>query len=116
MSLQNYISETFDGVDYEVEGLGIASADYEELKKMRDVVTKKQKELEKAYSAPFVTVDGMLKEIVSIIDVPYKRAKTFVETAEKSQKKSEVMQYAFEKAAVYGEIVKQVKKILSKCF
>ena len=46
-ALQIYINETFSDVDYEEEGLDIASADYEELKKMRDVVTKKQKELEK---------------------------------------------------------------------
>ncbi|MCQ2493635.1 MAG: DUF1351 domain-containing protein [Lachnospiraceae bacterium] len=107
-SLQTYINETFAEIDYEKEGLKIASADYEELKKMRDAVSKKQKELEKAYSAPYVTVESMLKEIVSIIDVPYKKAKTFVETAEKSQKKNEVMKYAEEKASEYGEIGKKI--------
>lgn len=107
-SLQTYISETFAEMDYEKEGLEIASADYEELKKMRDVVTKKQKELEKEYSAPYVTVEAMLKEIVSIIDVPYKKAKAFVDTAEKTQKKNEVMQYAVEKASEYGEIGKKI--------
>lgn len=80
-SLQTYKKDTFAGADYEMDGIEIATADYEELKKMRDIVTKKQKELEKAYSAPYVTVEAMLKEIVSIIDVPYKKAKTFVETA-----------------------------------
>ena len=45
-SLQTYINDTFANVDYESEGFEVASADYEELKKMRDVVTKKQKELE----------------------------------------------------------------------
>ena len=52
----------------------------------------------------------MLKEIVSIIDVPYKKAKTFVETAEKLQKKKEVMDYAVQKAAEYGEVGKKVIK------
>lgn len=107
-SLQTYINETFAEIDYDKEGLEIASADYEELKKMRDVVTKKQKELEKAYSAPYVTVETMLKEIVSIIDVPYKKAKTFVDTAEKTQKKNEVMKYAEEKASEYGEVGKKI--------
>lgn len=107
-SLQMYINETFAAMDYESEGLEVASADYEELKKMRDVVTKKQKELEKAYSAPYVTVEAMLKEIVSIIDVPYKKAKTFVDTAEKTQKKNEVMQYAEQKAREYGDVGRKV--------
>lgn len=106
-SLETYI-ERFADTDYEKEGIEIASADYEELKKMRDAVTKKQKELEKAYSAPYVTVEAMLKEIVSIIDVPYKKAKTFVDTAEKLQKKNEVMKYAEEKALEYGEVGKKI--------
>lgn len=103
-SLLTYIKENFAEMDYEKVGFEVASENYDELKKMRDVVTKKQKELEKAYSAPFVTVEAMLKEIVSIVDEPYKKAKNFVDTAEKSQKKNEVMKYAEEKASEYGEV------------
>lgn len=107
-SLQTYINDTFANVDYESEGFEVASADYEELKKMRDVVTKKQKELEKAYSAPYVAVEAMLKEIVSIIDGPYKKAKTFVDSAEKSQKKNEIMRYAMQKASEYGDVGRKI--------
>lgn len=108
LSLQTYINDTFANMDYESEGFEVASADYEELKKMRDVVTKKQKELEKAYSAPYVTVEAMLKEIISIIDVPYKKAKAFVDTAEKSQKKNEIMRYAMQKASEYGDVGRKI--------
>ena len=107
-SLQTYIKDTFAGADYEMDGIEIATADYEELKKMRDIVTKKQKELEKAYSAPYVTVEAMLKEIISIIDVPYKKAKAFVDTAEKSQKKNEIMRYAMQKASEYGDVGRKI--------
>lgn len=107
-SLQTYINDMFANVDYESEGFEVASADYEELKKMRDVVTKKQKELEKAYSAPYVAVEAMLKEIVSIIDGPYKKAKTFVDSAEKSQKKNEIMRYAMQKASEYGDVGRKI--------
>lgn len=107
-SLQTYINDTFANVDYESEGFEVASADYEELKKMRDVVTKKQKELEKAYSAPYVAVEAMLKEIVSIIDGPYKKAKTFVDSAEKSQKKNEIMRYAMQKTSEYGDVGRKI--------
>lgn len=108
LSLQTYINDTFANMDYESEGFEVASADYEELKKMRDIVTKKQKELEKAYSAPYVTVEAMLKEIISIIDVPYKKAKAFVDTAEKSQKKNEIMRYAMQKASEYGDVGRKI--------
>ena len=106
--MQTYINDTFANVDYESEGFEVASADYEELKKMRDVVTKKQKELEKAYSSPYVAVEAMLKEIVSIIDGPYKKAKTFVDSAEKSQKKNEIMRYAMQKASEYGDVGRKI--------
>lgn len=106
--MQTYINDTFANVDYESEGFEVASSDYEELKKMRDVVTKKQKELEKAYSAPYVAVEAMLKEIVSIIDGPYKKAKTFVDSAEKSQKKNEIMRYAMQKASEYGDVGRKI--------
>ena len=106
--MQTYINDTFANVDYESEGFEVASADYEELKKMRDVVTKKQKELEKAYSTPYVAVEAMLKEIVSIIDGPYKKAKTFVDSAEKSQKKNEIMRYAMQKASEYGDVGRKI--------
>ena len=106
--MQTYINDTFANVDYESEGFEVASADYEELKKMRDVVTKKQKELEKAYSAPYVAVEAMLKEIVSIIDGPYKKAKTFVDSTEKSQKKNEIMRYAMQKASEYGDVGRKI--------
>ncbi len=69
---------------------------------------KKQKELEKAYSGPYVAVEAMLKDIVSIIDGPYKKAKTFVDSAEKSQKKNEIMRYAMQKASEYGDVGRKI--------
>ena len=107
-NLQQYISENFDTANYDETGVEAANSDYEELKKMRDVVTKKQKELEKAYSAPYVSVEKMLKELVAIIDTPYKNAKSFVDSYEKTIKKDEVMAYAKEKATAYGEVGKKV--------
>ncbi len=106
--LEEYIQSTFSDVDYETKGIDIATADYEELKKMRNAVTKKQKDLKKAYSAPFETVDKMLSEIVAIIDVPYKRAHSYVDTAGKTAKREEVMKYAYAQAEQYGEVGKHI--------
>lgn len=106
--LEKYISEKFSDTDYEVKGIECATADYEELKKLRDAVTKKQKELKKAYSAPFEAVDNMLSEIVSIIDGPYKVAHSYVDMEGKNAKRADVMKYAYEQARKYGEVGRQI--------
>lgn len=108
LNLEEYINNNFSNIDYEKDGLDIASADYEKLKNMHDLVSKKQKELKKAYSAPFETVDKMLNELLTIIDIPYKRARIFVDTAEKNVKKNEVMEYAYRQAEKYGEVGKHI--------
>ncbi len=101
--LQSY-ARTFETVDYSVEGIDAAAADYNELKKYHDAVAKKKKELEAGYAAPYITVNTMLDELLSIIDGPYKKAKRFVEDEEKAQKRSRVMEYAAQQAAELGEI------------
>ena len=106
--LQRYVKESFLHVDYTVDGIEVATADRDELKKLRDVVTKRQKELKEAYSAPYVTVEKMLNELVEIIDEPYKRAKVFVEQNEKSQKQEEIMEFAHKQAEKYGDIGEKI--------
>ena len=108
MGLETYVQETFEGVNYEEEGIDIATADRDELKKMRDAITKKQKEIEKIYSAPYVSVEKMLKELVEIIDVPYKRAKTYVDITLENEKRASVMAYAKDKAEVLGELGQKI--------
>lgn len=103
-NLETYVYEEFGDVDYEKMGIKIATADRDKLKKMRDVVTKKQKEIEKIYSAPYVSVENMLKELVEIIDVPYKNAKAYVDNALENEKRASVMEYAKSKAGMLGEL------------
>lgn len=107
-NLEAYVKENFEGNDYDKEGIDIATEDRDELKKMRDVVSKKQKEIEKIYSAPYVTVEGMLKELIGIIDVPYKRAKNYVDCALENEKRNAVLCYAQNKATVLGEIGQKI--------
>lgn len=108
MNLVSYVQEKYENVDYDEEGIKIATADCDELKKMRDVVTKKQKEIEKLYSAPYVTVEKMLKELVEIIDVPYKRAKAYVDITFENEKRTSIMEYAKNKADVLGELGQKI--------
>lgn len=107
-ALQEYINDNFTNASYDIIGLDDACFDLQELKKLKDVVTKKQKELKSAYTAPYITVETMLNELVTIIDVPYKKAKSYVEAAQKQQKKYDVMEYAKKKANEYGEVGKRI--------
>lgn len=106
--LEAYVQETFEGVNYEEEGIDVATTDCKELKKVRDAITKKQKEIEKIYSVPYISVEKMLKELVEIIDAPYKRAKTYVDNAFESEKRATVMEYAKSKAQILGELGQKI--------
>ena len=106
--LQRYISESFSHVNYDVAGIDAAIADRDELKKMRDVITKKQKQLKEAYTAPYVTVGEMLDELVSMIDVPYKKAKAFVDTEAKTVKQRQIMDFAQAQAQIKGKVGQKV--------
>lgn len=107
-ALQQYVQETFPDTSYSELGIDTATADRDECKKVRDVIAKKQKELKEAYSAPFVAVEDMLDELIAIIDVPYKRAKAFVDDNYKIQKQKDIMAYAALKAAAYGAIGQKI--------
>ena len=102
-ALQSYIG-AFTDIDYSVEGLDMAVANRDRLKQVRDVVSKKKKELEEAYSAPYAAVEKMLDDLLEIIDSPYKEAKSFVEREEKSQKHQQIIDYAVHQAANLGEV------------
>ena len=106
--LEAYVSERFIREDYTIEDFDAAVCDRDELKRLRDVVTVRQKELKEAYSAPYIVVDKMLNELVEIIDGPYKRVKAFVDGAEKDKKKLEIMSFAENQAGKYGDTGRKI--------
>lgn len=106
--IQTYVLNKFTNIDYEKEGLGIAIANYDELKEKRDELTTLQKTLKAGYSAPYITVEKMIDELVSIIDEPYKCAKKYIDEAEKKQKREQILNYATEKAEKIGRIGKKI--------
>lgn len=108
VGLQAYVSETYSDINYDRDGIEVAVLHQDELKKMRDAVTKKQKEIEKVYSAPYVEVEKMLKELVDIIDAPYKNAKAYVDKAYVVEKQQKIMKYARDKAVSLGEISERI--------
>ncbi|MCR4682331.1 MAG: 3'-5' exonuclease [Clostridiales bacterium] len=98
----------FDGIEYTLDDLDTAVKNRDELKEFHDAVTGKKKELKEAYSAPFVVVDGMLDELLAIIDEPYKKAKNFVLDAEKELKKQRILDYAKSRAASLGDVGEKI--------
>ena len=107
-NLTRYVSESFTDVDYNIAGLDAATADRDELKKTKDVITKTKKELKSAYSAPYVEIEKKLDELIKIIDGPYKIAKEFVDEAEANAKVQAIMEYADAKAQVLGDAGQKV--------
>ena len=90
-NLTDYVAEFFENVDYDIQGYEAAKADRDELKQKKDIISKTAKELKVAYSAPYVEIENKLNELVNILDVPYKRAKTFVDETEFAQKKEAIL-------------------------
>lgn len=64
--------------------------------------------MKEAYSAPYVDVEKKLDELASILDIPYKKAKDYVDKAEKEEKKRAIMAYAREKMEVLGDAGEKV--------
>ena len=101
-SLQAFV-RPFENLEYTLDDFDGAVQDRDTLKKKRDEITKVQKDLKEAYSKPYVVVEGMLNDLLQIVDGPYKKAKNFVLSAEKEKKMLDIMSYARQKAAALGE-------------
>ena len=106
--LEEVVGVKYKDVDYNKEGIDVASTDFDELKKIKSAISDKQKELKKAYSAPYETVDKMLSELLSIVDPYYKSAKNYIDTYEKESKHKEIMDYSNNIAQQYGEVGKKI--------
>ena len=106
--LEEYVSERFAHAEYSLNDYDVAVSDRDELKRLRDVVTSRQKELKEAYSAPYLVVESMLNELIEIIDEPYKRVKSFVDSAEKDKKKLEILSFAEKQAEKLGDTGKKI--------
>lgn len=101
--LTAYVDSRFSNIDYSVEGREMAERDSKELKSHKDAITKVKKELNAAYSAPYVEVEKKLNELIAILDEPLKKAKNFVDDFEKEEKEIEIYDYARRAVASLGD-------------
>ena len=107
-NLTRYVEESFSDVDYSIAGIDAATADRDELKKTKDIITKTKKDLKTAYSAPYVEIEKKLDELLKIIEGPFKAAKEFVDEAEANAKLQDIMSYADAKAQTLGDAGQKV--------
>lgn len=98
----------YKSVVYTVNNLKEAKQCEAELKKDRDAIKKVQKELEKAYSMPFSEVNEKLEELIEIINSEYKPLKSFIDEAEKAEKRNQILSFARSEAAKLGEIGQKI--------
>lgn len=100
--------EYYNGFEYSVENIDIAIANRDELKKVKKVLEEKKKEIEAAYTAPYVDVEAKLVELIEMVKVPFKIADDFIKTAEKETKRQEILAFARKKAEVLGEYTDKI--------
>ena len=81
-ALSEYVS-AFTDIDYDSEGIEAAERDSKELKTHKDTITKVKKEINNAYSAPYVEIEKKLDELINMLDIPFRAAKSYVDEYEK---------------------------------
>ena len=107
-ALSEYVSSNYANVDYSLEGIDAAERDSKELKTHRDAIAKVKKEINAAYSAPYVEIEKKLDELIAILDVPLKKAKSYVDEAAKDEKRNAVYEYARKAAIPLGDKAEKV--------
>lgn len=98
----------YNSFEYSVENIDIAITNRDELKKVKKVLEEKKKEIEAAYTAPYVDVEAKLIELIEMVKVPFKIADDFIKTAEKEVKRREILSFAKKKAEVLGEYADKI--------
>ncbi|MBQ2377298.1 MAG: DUF1351 domain-containing protein [Clostridia bacterium] len=95
--------EYYNGFEYSIENIDVAIENRDELKKVKKLLEEKKKEIEAAYTAPYIDVEQKLAELIDMVKIPFKIADDFIKTAEKEVKRREIMTYAKNGASKLGE-------------
>lgn len=98
----------YSSFEYSVENIEVAITNRDELKKVKKILEEKKKEIETAYTAPYVDVEAKLTELIDMVKVPFKIADEFIKTAEKEVKRREIVAFAKKKAEALGEYADKI--------
>ncbi len=106
--LISFISEKYQGMNYEELGYDIAYRDKKELRKIKRVFSKKRLELKKVYTDPYLQVEAMFKDLEAIVDKPLKNANAYVERNDKLEKRNRIISYAKSRSLDLGDFVEKI--------
>jgi len=98
----------YNSFEYSVENIDMAMTNRDELKKVKKILEEKKKEIEAAYTAPYVDVEAKLTELIDMVKVPFKIADDFIKSAEKEVKRREIFAFAKKKAEALGEYADKI--------
>lgn len=98
----------YNSFEYSVENIDIAIANRDELKKVKKILEEKKKEIEAAYTAPYIDVEAKLSELIDMVKLPFKIADNFIKSAEKEVKRREIIAFAKKKAESLGEYADKI--------
>ncbi len=93
---------------YTVESMRDAVSDRDQLKKLKNKLTEKRKEIEKLSNQPFEIVKDQLDELIELVKEPYKIIDDYIKEQEKRVKKDEIYVYARYKAGVLEELAENL--------
>ena len=98
----------YNNFTYSENNIDIAINNREELKQVKKLLEDKKKEIEAAYTAPYVDVEAKLTELIEMVKVPFKVADDFIKVAEKEAKHRAILAFAKKKAEVLGEYADKI--------
>ncbi len=89
---------------YSSESLKDALADRDQLKKIKNKLTEKRKEIDRIANQPYELVKEQLDELIDLVKEPYKLVDAYIKEQEKRVKKDEIYVYARNKASVLADL------------
>lgn len=97
----------YQNVVYSEENLKTAKADKTALNKLKKALDERRKDIKKIYMAPYLEIEGQIKELIALIDAPLGEIDGFIrqmELDEKEQKRLTIRGYYDEISGVLGAL------------
>lgn len=99
--LRNGLS-VYETTEYTADNLDEAIYDHNQLKVIMKKLTDKKKEIEKAYTMPFVDVKRMLDELIDMVKEPLNRADMTIKECERKKKRNDIISFSKKAVVVLG--------------
>ena len=101
----------YQNIVYTEENLKTAKADKAALSRLKKALDDRRKEIKKVYMAPYLEIEGQIKELIALIDAPLVEIDGFVkqvELNEKAQKRLTIRGYYNEISGSLGTLAEQL--------